>query len=106
MKKDRLIFYAIFAVFHLFIFGFTMYMDSQKSNYNFLFSMLNKIWMLKYGSLIGLILLVVDVIWLMRGEKQHAAEKMQLQNELTNLKAKLFDLQENAKKNAPPRLPE
>jgi hypothetical protein len=79
----------------LFILGFTMYMDSNKGDYQFLFSLLNKIWMLKYGSLIGVILLIADVIWVMRTDKQHASEKAKWDSEMTSLKAKLFDLQEN-----------
>jgi hypothetical protein len=106
MKKNRIIFYAVFALFHLFIFIFSLYMDSQKDNIQFLLSMQKKIWMLKYGSFIGLILLVVDVIWLMRGEKQHERQRLQHESEMTSLKAKLFDLQEAAKKGNAPRLPE
>jgi hypothetical protein len=108
MKKNRTIFYAIFALFHLFIFIFSLYMDSQKDNIQFLLSLQKKIWMLKYGSFIGLVLLVVDYIWLMRGEKVHEREHLEHQKEMTSLKAKLFDLQEAAKKgNAPgTRLPE
>ncbi len=98
MKKNRIIFYAIFAAFHLFIFIFTLYIDSQKDNINFLFSMLKWIGWLKWGSLIGLILLVVDFVWLMRGEKTHDRERLQHESEMTALKAKLFDLQEEARK--------
>jgi hypothetical protein len=106
MKKNRIIFYAVFALFHLFIFVFSLYMDSQKDNLQFLLSMQKKIWMLKYGSFIGLILLLVDVIWLSRENKQHEREQLALQNEMTALKAKLFDLQEAAKKGNSTRLPE
>jgi hypothetical protein len=101
MKKNRLIFYAIFALFHLFIFFFSLYMDGQSNNIQFLLSMQKKIWMLKYGSFIGLVLLGVDVIWLLRSEKTHATERMKLESEMLNLKAKLFDLQESAKKPGP-----
>ena len=106
MKKNRIIFYAVFALFHLFIFFFSLYMDSQKDNIQFLLSMQKKIWMLKYGSFIGLILLVVDVIWLMRGEKEHQRQRLQHESEMTSLKAKLFDLQEAAGKGNTPRLPQ
>jgi hypothetical protein len=41
----------------------------------------------------------------MRGEKDHAVEKKNLEHELNTLKAKLFDLQEAAKQqNIPPRV--
>lgn len=105
MKKNRIIFYVVFALFHLFIFGFTAYMDSQKSNYNFLFSMLNKLWLLKYGSLVGLLLLLIDFIWMRRDEKAFERERLKHENEMTTLKAKLFDLQEDAKRtNLPPQI--
>jgi hypothetical protein len=105
MKKNRIIFYVFFALFHLFIFFFSLYMDSQKDNIQFLLSMQKKIWMLKYGSFIGLVLLLVDVVWLIRGERTHNQERNQLETEMNTLKAKLFDLQEAAKKTGS-RMPE
>lgn len=102
MKKNRLIFYGFFALFHLFIFFFSLYVDSQKNNLEFLFSMQKKIWMLKYGSFIGLILLIVDVIWLLKSEKNHSRELTKMEGDMTHLKAKLFDLQEAARKPVPP----
>jgi hypothetical protein len=54
--------------------------------------------MIKYGSIIGVILLIVDFVWLMKDDKKHAQEKKTLEHELNTLKAKLFDLQEAAKK--------
>jgi len=98
MKKNRLIFYGIFAFFHLFILIFSLYMDSHENDVSFLFEMQKKIWMIKYGSIIGVILLIVDFVWLMKDDKQHAQEKKTLEHELNTLKAKLFDLQEAAKK--------
>lgn len=102
MKKNRIIFYAVFALFHIFIFLFSLYMDSQKDNIQFLLSMQRKIWMLKYGSFIGILLLVVDIIWLMRSDKEHERQRLLHEAEMTNLKAKLFDLQEDAKRSSGP----
>jgi hypothetical protein len=106
MKKNRLIFYAFFALFHLFIFFFSLYMDSNKNNLDFLFALQKKISWLKYGSFIGLILLAVDIIWLMRSERDYARERTRIDAEMTSLKAKLFDLQEAAKRPLPPSRPE
>jgi len=106
MKKNRLIFYGFFAFFHLFIFFFTLYMDNQKDNMTFMLQLLGKIWLLKYGSFIGLVLLAIDIVWLMRGERAHMKEKTQWDTDMTSLKAKLFDLQEAAKKPQPPMRPE
>lgn len=98
MKKNRLIFYAFFGIFHLFILFFSLYVDGQKDNFQFLISLQQKIWMIKYGSFIGLILLVIDFVWLMRGEHHHDIERKKLEHEINTLKAKLFDLQEDAKR--------
>jgi hypothetical protein len=65
----------------------------------FLFEMQKKIWVIKYGSIIGVLLLIVDFVWLMKEGKQHAHEKKALEHELNTLKAKLFDMQEAGKKN-------
>ena len=104
MKKNRLIFYLIFGLFHLFIVIFSLYMDSERDNIGVLISMQKKIWLIKYGSFLGLILLITDFVWSMRGEKEHTVEKDKLEHELKTLKAKLFDLQEAAKsQNYPPK---
>lgn len=106
MKKNRIIFYIFFGVFHLFIFIFSLYVDSQKDNLEFLFSLQRKIWLIKFGSFIGLILLAIDVIWILRGEREHVREKSRLDDEMTRLKAKLFDLQEGvSRKPEPPKVP-
>ena len=97
MKKNRVIFYAVFGVFHLFLFIFSLYVDSQKDNFQFLVKLQGKIWLIKYGAFIGLALLAVDVIWNWNVERQHKKEKDQFQHELNTLKAKLFDLQEAAR---------
>lgn len=106
MKKNRLIFYAFFALFHLFIFFFSIYVDGEKDNFHFLLSLQKKIGLLKYGSFIGLILLAIDFVWVMRGERKHVTERGQLQKDMDALKAKLFDLQEAAKTQQYPRTPD
>lgn len=97
MKKNRLIFYAVFGGFHLFLFFFSLYVDSQKENIQFLLSLQGKIWLLKYGSFLGLILLATDIVWEWSSERTFKKENDQLNHELNMLKAKLFDLQEAAK---------
>ncbi len=97
MKKNRLIFYAVFGVLHLFIFLFSLYMDSQKENFQFLIQLQGKIWMLKYGSLLLLILFTTNIILHYRDNRRNRAEKEQLTSELNTLKARLYDLTEAAK---------
>ncbi|QOI98724.1 MAG: hypothetical protein HRU69_15085 [Flammeovirgaceae bacterium] len=94
MKKNRLIFYAVFGVLHLFIFLFSLYMDSQKENFQFLIQMQGKIWMLKYGSLILLMMFATNVVLHYRDNRRNSAEKEKLTTELNTLKAKLYDLNE------------
>ncbi len=105
MKRNRLIFYSVFGALHLFIFFFSLYMDGQKENVQFLFQMQGKIWMLKYGSLMLLILMVANVILHYRDNRRNHLEKDALTTELNNLKAKLYDLQEQAKNKPLPQNP-
>jgi hypothetical protein len=97
MKRNRLIFYSVFGVLHLIIFIFSIYMDNQQDNIEFLMFIRKKIWMLKYGSFILLILMIINVILHYRDNHRNIREKESLNHELTQLKAKLYDLQENAK---------
>jgi len=105
MKKNRLIFYSIFGALHLFIFLFSLYMDGQKENFQFLIQLQGKIWMLKYGSLLLLFLMVANVILHYRDNRRNHREKDELTSELNNLKAKLYDLQEQAKSKPLPQNP-
>jgi hypothetical protein len=97
MKQNRLIFYSVFGVLHLFIFLFSIYMDSQKDNFAFLIDMQGRIWMLKYCSFVLLILFVTSIILHVRDNRRHKREIDQLNLDLNTLKAKMFDLQEGKK---------
>ena len=98
MNRNRLIFYLIFGVFHLFLVIFTFYVDSQKDDFNFLFKILKWMTILKWGTVIGLILVSIDVIWSWIINRDSQKEKGALKHELNTLKAKLFDLQERETK--------
>src|SRR5690606_37017032 len=82
MSNNRIIFYCIFAAFHLFLFFFSLYVDSQRENVQFLLTLQSKIWMLKYGSFLGLLLLGVAVLWDWRDMRAHRKEKDQLNHEI------------------------
>ena len=105
MTNKRIIFYIIFAGFHLFLFFFSLYVDSQKENFQFLVTLQSKIWMLKYGSFLGLFLLITNIIWDMRKMQLHKKETDHLNHEINSLKAKLFDLQEESRKTELPAAP-
>jgi hypothetical protein len=106
MKKNKVIFYVIFGAFHLFMFFFSLYVDSQKDNIQFLITLQSKIWMLKYGSFLGLVLLTINILWDWRKEVTHRKETDHLNHELNSFKAKLFDLQEEAKQSRISQSPE
>lgn len=102
MKKNRLIFYAVFAAFHLFIVFFTIYVDSNKNDLSFLSRIHGWLSLLKYGAMVGLLLLIIDVIWDFASLRDLNRENAALNHEIGTLKAKLFDLQEAAKNSPAP----
>jgi ABC-type nickel/cobalt efflux system permease component RcnA len=73
-------------------------MDSQKENIQFLLAMQKRIWMLKYASLLLLILFAVNIFLHYMDNRRNEQEKKQLINEMNNLKAKLYDLEQKADK--------
>src|SRR5688572_5213668 len=97
MKRNRLIFYSAFGVLHLFIFLFSLYMDSQREDLQFLFKMQGSIPWLKYCSFFLLILFATNVILHVRDNRRHTKEIDKLNHELNTLKAKLYDKQESQK---------
>lgn len=102
MKKNRLIFFSVFGAFHLLLVLFTFYVESQKNDFAFLTQILRYMSWLKYGALLGLLLLIADVIWTRLTARAHDREMAALAQEVNALKAKLFDLQEAAHKSTPP----
>jgi len=105
MNKNRLILYVVFGLFHLGLLIFTTYVDAQKEDFAFLTQLLSWISVTKYLAIFGLLLFLTDVAWAYWINKKTEEEKTSLRNELTTLKAKLFDLQEAAKKVTPPPSP-
>jgi hypothetical protein len=53
--------------------------------------------MFKYITFFGIVLIVADIVWTWMVLRELKGEKDALVKELTNLKAKLFDLQEVVK---------
>lgn len=98
MKKNRLIFYAVFGAFHLFLVIFAFYMESNKNDFSFLTQMLKLMSLMKYGAMFGMALLITDVIWDFAAARELQKENAALTHEINTLKAKLFDLQEAASK--------
>lgn len=92
MKKNRLIFYIVFAIYNISAFIFTIALPS------IMFDMVKYVPYFKYLTLFGLLLFIADVAWSLKTAKDSEKEKTDREHELTTLKAKLFDLQEASKK--------
>lgn len=105
MKKNRLIFYAVFGAFHLFLVVFTIFIESNKNDFSFLTQMLKWMSVMKYGAFLGLVLLIADLVWALKVNRDEQKEKAVLAQENNTLKAKLFDLQEAAKQAPRPANP-
>lgn len=97
MKRNRLIFYSVIGALHLLIFLFTLYMDSQRDNLQFLVDLQKIIWLLKYAMFVLMTLFITNFILHLRDNKRHLRENVQLIEEMNKLKARLYDLQESGK---------
>lgn len=97
MNKRRVIFFAIFGVYHLIILVFTSYIDAQKQDLGVLTRMYGILHLFKYGAVLGLVLFATDFIWTWRSARSEEKEKDALKFEINNLKAKVYDLQEASK---------
>lgn len=102
MKKNRLIFYMIFALFHIGAFIFTVALDN---NSTLLFSMVSWVPSFKWITFFGLLLICIDFIWYWVAIKEITREKAALTHEVNTLKAKLFDLQEELGKSSAAQRP-
>ncbi|MBS1681989.1 MAG: hypothetical protein JST48_09770 [Bacteroidetes bacterium] len=63
MNARRIIFFSIFGIYQLGIFFFTVYMESMRDDLNFLFEIFKYIGLFKFGALIGVVLLVIEIFW-------------------------------------------
>lgn len=95
MKKSRLIFYLVFALFHIVAFIFTVALGKDSG---FLMSMFTWVPYFKWVTLLGVFLVIIDFSWALVVNKDRQREKDALQHEVNTLKAKLFDMQEDASK--------
>jgi hypothetical protein len=96
MSKNRVIFYIIFAAFHVGAFIFTLLIQDVE----FMMKIFQHITLFKYITFFGIVLIATDFIWSWIVNSDSNKEKAALTHELNTLKAKLFDLQEVAKADA------
>ncbi|MCU0368611.1 MAG: hypothetical protein MUF39_07250 [Cyclobacteriaceae bacterium] len=97
MNKRRRIFFIIFGVYHVIVLALISYIQLQKNDLNILLGLYSKISLMWFGSLLGVILFLIDFIWSWIETK--SAEKNQgiMRHENNTLKAKIYDMQQTAK---------
>ena len=98
MNKRRLVFFSIFGAYHLLAFIFTLIIQYNTS---LLFKIVGYISWFKYGTLLGLVLFVVDLVWWWRESKASEKESETSRHENNTLKARVYDLQEGTKGSTP-----
>lgn len=94
MNRKRLLLYLIFVVYQAGAFTFTYLVDGHLD----LLGLLKYIPWFKYIAFLGLLMIVADILWYLKDWRNDRQEKRELKEENTNLKARLYDLQEAAKK--------
>ncbi|MCW5911525.1 MAG: hypothetical protein KIT62_10645 [Cyclobacteriaceae bacterium] len=96
MNQRRLIFFTVFGLYQLFVFFFVIYVESRK-DLGDLLSLYNQVKLFKYGALLGLVLLLIDVVWNLLESRNAKREQEALRHENNTLKAKVYDLQQTSK---------
>ena len=96
MSRNRVILYVVFLCFHVGAFIFTLMIQ----DFTFLTKIFEHIWLFKFITFFGIVLIVIDFVWSWIVSRDSQKEKAALTHELNTLKAKLFDLQEVAKAEA------
>jgi hypothetical protein len=94
MNQRRRIFFIIFGAYHLVTLFFVLFIEAQKEDLGLLYSLYSKIWMMRYGALLGVLLFAVDFIWNWIETRNTGREKDVMRLENNTLKAKVYDLQQ------------
>ncbi len=97
MKKYRVVFYFLFFFFHVSLFTFSLYIESHEADFNYLLKLQGYIGYMKYGTLLGLILVTIDY-FMDKVELGKLNKKIDaMTDEINGWKAKLYDRQEKVK---------
>ena len=97
MKKNRLIFFSIFAAYHVIVFFFTLYIRSKQADLGSLYSMLSYVPLFLWGSIIGIVLFLTDFVWSWKVSRDNNSSEESMREENNILKAKIYDLTEGKK---------
>lgn len=98
MNKRRRIFFIIFGAYHVLVVSFVLFIEAQKEDLGLLYGLYSKISLMRNGAILGLLLFVVDFVWTWFENKSAAKSKDIMTHENNTLKAKLYDIQNPAKK--------
>ncbi len=101
MNRKRLLLYLIFVVYQGGAFAFTYMVDGHLD----LLGLLKFIPWFKYIAFLGLLMIVLDITWYLIDWRSNRQERQELKDENTNLKAKLYDMQEASRKAQEPTKP-
>jgi len=94
MNQRRRIFFIIFGSYHLLILFFILFIEAQKEDLSLLYGLYSKLWMMRYGAMLGVLLFAVDFIWNWIETRNLGREKDVMRHENNTLKAKVYDLQQ------------
>lgn len=106
MKRAKSIFYFIYFLFHIGLLLASIYVNYKSEDFEFLLKLREKMEVMIYVSIVGLLLFGVDVILVTMAMRNHRKEKEKLEHEVNSLKAKMFDLQDATRKVATKPVPE
>lgn len=101
MKKTKTIVFYVFLTYNLILFLATLYVESNQNDLGFLLEMKSYISFFKYFTFSGLILYLLSYFLIQRDSTILSKDIKKEQEEKTLLKAKLFDLQEESRKDIP-----
>jgi len=96
MNQRRRIFFIIFGSYHLLTLFFILFIEAQKEDLSLLYGLYSKIWMMRWGAILGVLLFVTDFIWNWIENRNTTREKDVMRHENNTLKAKVYDLQQPA----------
>jgi hypothetical protein len=104
MNKRRRIFFLIFGIYHLFVLGFIIFIEAQKEDLSLLYALYSKIWLMRNGAILGLVLFAIDFVWNWLEKRSALKQQDIMRHENNTLKAKVYDLQqaEKTEKEIPP----
>jgi len=100
MNRNRIIFYSVFGVYQLLSFIFSIVMDTTNST-TFLFGLLKYIGWFKYITFLGVVLILVDFVWLWTDSRRQKKAEEESRHENNVLKAKVYDMQQGVKSEVP-----